>query len=202
MLHFDNEEEFESYTSNPEEADRESARRQLTRMFPDLDEEEYIELEEGQLMRLTLTRVMDTMLHLKGPAYSSERTFNNEVFYKAKEEAYDLMLWLESEEDAPKPKSLVYKAPADDITETVEAQVEVVDVGAKDSRPNTGPYNRRVRGPSPNSKYQQAAVIVKEALAKGASRQDTIKVLIETFTLNKPTAESYYSKVKAEVVAA
>lgn len=197
MHHFDTEEDFESYAANPEEADIESARRSLKRMFPDLEEEEFIELEEGQLMRLTLNRVLDTMLHLKGPAFTSERTFNSEVFYKAKEEAYDLMLWIESEEETPKPKSLKFKEPEEVKPEVIEEE-ESSEPKFKDSRPNPGPYKRR-RGTSPTSKYQRAAIIVKEHLAKNIIRQETVNELIKTFELNKPTAESYYSKVKAEL---
>lgn len=198
MLDFELDDELDSYAATPDEADRESARRTLIRMFPELDEEELIELEEGKLMRLTVNRVLETMLHNNGPGFTLNRTFSNEVFYRSKEEAYDMMLWLDTEEDTPKPSSLVYKAPEvvrEDTPDEEDAQTAKV----KETRPNPGPYNRRTRGVSLTSKYQRAKAIVDVDLKKSTARQDTIKGLIETFGLNKATAESYYSKAKAEI---
>lgn len=191
---FDFEEELESY-STPEEADRESARKVLARMFPELDEEEFIELEDGKLMRHTLNRVLDTMTHLSGPSFSVNRTFGNEVFYRAKEEAYDLEQWLDTPDDTPMPESLKYKAPDDEKSE------EAVDeeVKPKDSRPTHGPYTRRTRGISPNSKYQRSIAIVRDSLDNELPRADVIVRLVEELELSKSVAESYYSKVKLEI---
>lgn len=196
---FDLDEELSPYANTPEEADRESARHQLARMFPKLDEEEFIELEEGQLMRHTLNRVLDTMLHSKGPAFSMERVFDNDVFYQAKEEAYDLMLWLETEDDTPMPPSLKYKAPEEESSESNDEDSDT-KISAKDSK--SGPYNRRPRGVSSGSKYQQTVTMVRADLSSEVSRKDTITNMIEKFGLNKATAESYYSKAKAEIETA
>ncbi len=194
---FDIEDEIESYAANSVEADRESARRQLARMFPELDEEEFIALEEGRLMRYTLNRVMENMLHLKGPSFSVNRTFGNEVFYIAKEEAYDLLLWVESDDDTPKPDSLIYTAPNEEPIAIDDESVS--EIKPKESRPSLGPYSRRSRGVCPTSKYQQCVVIVRDDLSQNKPRQDTIKDLINKFDINKATAESYYSKAKAEM---
>jgi hypothetical protein len=193
MLEFELDEDISPYADTPEEADRESARRQLSRMFPHLDEEEFIDLEEGKLMRHTLNRVLDRMLHLTGPAFSMNQTFDNDVFYKAKEEAYDLMLWLETEDNTPMPDSLKYKAP-DDGTSASEEEEE-------GSKPKESiPYNRRTRGVSPHSKYQKCLALVKDHLDSGINRQDSIQIIVEAFELNRATAESYYSKAKAALI--
>lgn len=189
---FDFEEELESYAT-PEEADRESARKVLARMFPELDEEEFIELEEGKLMRHTLNRVLETMVHLTGPSFSVNRTFGNEVFYRAKEEAYDLEQWLDTPDDTPMPTSLKYKAPSEESNEEGEV------VQSKESKP--GPYQRRARGVSPTSKYQKAIGIVRENLIGSVGRGDTVNRLIQELELSKAVAESYYSKVKNQIEA-
>lgn len=195
---FDLEDDFEdlSYAATPEEADRESARKCLARMFPELDEEEFIELEEGRLMRHTLNRVLDTMLHLTGPSFSMNRTFSNEVFYRAKEEAYDLEQWLDTPDDTPMPETLKYKAPEEESDEDEEV------VKTKDSRPSPGPYQRRARGIQPTSKYQRAIGIVRDNLTNGVTRSETVAQMVRDLELSKAVAESYYSKVKNEIETA
>lgn len=194
--------ELEPYAATPDEADKESARRTLVRMFPSLndeDSEELVELEEGKLMRFTVNRVLETMLHTSGSAFSMNRTFSMDVFYRAREEAYDLELWAESEDDTLIPESLVYKAPDDGVKVSTEDD-EVVVVKKKTTPESVAEtVARKVRGPSPNSKYRKSEVIILAALEKETIRGETIKVLIETFDLNKATAESYYSKVLKEV---
>jgi hypothetical protein len=193
MLDYEiDETDFSTYSHlSPEEADREAARRQLARMFPGIDEEEFIDIEEGQLMRHTLNRVLDRMTHMTGPAFSMNQTFDLDVFYKAKEEAYDLMLWLESDDSTPMPDSLVYKAPNDE-NESSENDEEII------TKPKeTVTYSRRTRGVSLNSKYQKCLELVKNHLASGITRQDSIPLIVEICDLNRATAESYYSKAKA-----
>lgn len=190
-------EEFEDgsyrYWSNmsPEEQDREAARRALIRMFPHLNEEELIELEEGRLMRFTVNRVLERMLHDGCPAFNMDQTFDNEVFHKAKEEAYDLMLWIDTEDEAPMPDSLKWK-PINKESEDMDNEEEETS-----KEKETIPYNRKTRGIAPNSKYQKCLALVKEHLNEGISRQDSIQSIIEQFELNRATAESYYSKAKA-----
>jgi len=184
---FDIDDEIESFASSPEEADRESARRQLIRMFPNLDEEELIELEESNLMRLTLNRVIHTMTHLKSDGFSLDKKFNNDLFYQAKEEAFDLLLWAESPDDTPMPESLKYKAPEDDVVESGEEVTVETDIPKKTRKP---------RGTSPNSKYQKCLNIIRDDLLNNIGRTESISKIIQEFGMNKATAESYYSKAK------
>jgi hypothetical protein len=193
MLEHDIEDDSDLYWSNmsKEEQDRESARRSLIRMFPQLNEEELIGLEEGRLMRFTVNRVLERMLHNGCPAFSMDTVFDNEVFYQAREEAYDLMLWAESEDDTPMPESLKWKPINTDEPEIVEDDIVIKD--------DTVSVTKKTRGISPNSKYQKCLALVKEHLDAGISRQDSIQKIIEEYELNRATAESYYSKAKASL---
>jgi hypothetical protein len=176
---------------SPEEQDREGARRSLARMFPQLNEEEFIELEEGRLMRHTLNRVLERMLHDGCPTFNMDRTFESEVFYEAKEEAYDLMLWVDSDDDTPMPESLKWKPIS-----TEEPANESDDIVIKD---DTVAVARKTRGISPNSKYQKCLNLVKEHIELGITRPDSVVAIVNQFGLNRATAESYYSKAKASL---
>jgi hypothetical protein len=193
MLDQEEFDETDYYWSNmtKDEQDREGARRSLIRMFPDLNEEELIELEEGKLMRFTVNRVLERMLHDGCPTFNMDRTFDNDVFYEAKEEAYDLMLWVDSEDDTPMPESLKWKPIETGEPASNEPDEDIV---IKD---DITPTTRKTRGVSLTSKYQKVLALVKEHLDAGINRQDSVQKFIEQFGLNRATAESYYSKAKA-----
>lgn len=193
MLETEFDDDGMDYWSNmsKEEQDRESARHTLVRMFPHLDEEELIQLEEGKLMRHTVNRVLERMLHDGCPTFNMDQTFDNDVFFQAKEEAYDLMLWIDSDDDVPMPDSLKWKPISTD--EAINEEVE----DEKPVKESTSP--RKVRGVAPNSKYQKVLALVKEHLELEIARPDSVQAIVKAFDLNRATAESYYSKAKASL---
>lgn len=163
--------------------DNEAALSSIRKMFPFVDDEKLYEIEqEDGLARLIVNRTFKTMLHLNGPQFDSQQTFDQDTFKQVYEEAYDMLLWSNDEnEDAPMPESLKYTPP---VIETDEENSEILPM--KEKKKHTGAY----------AKVKE---IVQNDIRQGIARKVTIQKLENDLGLKSSTSQTYYTKARTEM---
>lgn len=182
--------EFDSFYQGMNERERNYhlALRNLKRYFPDHDLEHDPRMNE-ELVPLVLHRVMASMLHMD-TVFSMQQTFESLDVYI--EEAIIYKAWLESDESWPPIK---YEGkPVEELDEEQEEQIQT-----RKKEHGAQHFRRKARKVDKNSKYQQCTDLVYHGLKNGYSRASMIESMVNNYQMLKSTAESYFSKIKADL---